>query len=227
MTSAQQTWAVVARGLEKTSVYGPLDLDIPVGGLTVLTGPAGSGRTCLLLTLAGRMKPKSGDLSVMGETRPKRIFARAAIGAVDDLDAVYDAVTVGALVTEKRRWDAPWYRLIVSSAQSVEDVCRPVFGPLPVPDPKAYVEDLSELDVFLLRVALANTKRPPLLVAGAVDQLSSTADQYTALARLVELGREQTVITATSNPVDDVGQRLVLETPGLTPNDLIHNEGTN
>ncbi|MCF8608835.1 hypothetical protein L5G28_01475 [Gordonia sp. HY285] len=232
MTSAPLTAAVVAQGLTKRGpsgpVYGPVDLDVPAGGLTVLNGPSGSGRTCLLLTLAGRMKAKSGQLSVFGATSPKAIFKLAAIGAVDDLDAVYDAVRVIDLVTEKLRWDSPWYRLVGKRARAVEAVCRPVFGPLPMPDPRAYVEDLHELDVALLRIALANTRRPPLLVVGGVDQLSSVADQQTLLQRLVDLGREQTVITATGNPVDaDLGHRRLIDVPNLTQNDLVHDEGTN
>lgn len=233
MTNAQLiAAAVAARGLTKNgpsgAVYGPIDLDVPAGGLTVLRGPSGSGRTCLLLTLAGRMEPKSGELSVFGKTNPKSIFKVASIGAVDDLDAVYDSVRVIDLVTEKLRWDASWYRLVAKRAQSVTAVCGPVWGPLPLPDPRAFVEDLSELDVALLRIALANTRRTPLLVVGGVDRLSSVADQRTLLQRLVELGWEQTVITATSNPVDgDLGIRTVVEMPNLAGNDLVHEEGTN
>ncbi|MCF8607663.1 ATP-binding cassette domain-containing protein [Gordonia sp. HY442] len=224
--------AVAARGLRKNgpsgSVFGPIDLDVPAGGVTVLRGPSGSGRTCLLLTLAGRMKPKSGELSVFGKTTPKRIFKVASIGAVDDLDAVYDSVRVIDLVTEKLRWDAPWYRFVGKRAQSVQNVCGPVWGPLPLPDPRAFVEDLSELEVSLLRIALANTRRTPLLVVGGVDQLSSVADQRTLMQRLVELGRDQTVVSATSNPVDDdLGIRRVVEVPNLAGNDLVHGEGTN
>lgn len=232
MTNVPSNIAVVARGLTERGpsgpVYGPVDLDIPAGGLTILTAPSGSGRTCLLLTLAGRMKPKSGTLEVFGATTPKGVFARAAVGAVDDLDAVYDSVRVIDVVTEKLRWDAPWFRFIGRRAEAVDEVCRQVFGPLPTPDPQAYVEDLTELEVALLRVALASTRRPPLLVVGGVDRLSSIADERRLLQRLVDVGREQTVVTATGNPVDaDLGHRLVIDVPNLAQNDLVHDEGTN
>ena len=62
--------AVAARGIEMRGpwgpVYGPIDLDIDAGGVTVLVCPAGSGRTALLLTLAGRMLPVKGELTVFG-----------------------------------------------------------------------------------------------------------------------------------------------------------------
>lgn len=237
-TEPLTTAAVVARGLNKNGpsgpVYGPIDLEVPEGGLTVLRGPAGPGRTCLLLTLAGRMKPKSGELSVFGRTKAKTIFKVASVGAVDDLDAVYDAVRVIDLVTEKLRWDASWYRLIGRKTSAVDEVCGPVFGPIRTPDPRAYIEDLSELEVALLRIALANTRRTRLLVVGGVDQLSSVADQRTLLQRLVDLGRGQTVISATSNPIDDdLGVRRVVEVPNpagaAPPLDRrgTHDEGTN
>lgn len=68
--------AVIARGIRMRGpwgpVYGPVDLEIEDGGLTVLVCPAGSGRTALLMTLAGRMAPVSGELTVFGRRRPAR-----------------------------------------------------------------------------------------------------------------------------------------------------------
>lgn len=40
-------------------IYGPTDVTIREGGLTVLVGSGGRGRTALLLTLGGRMRPSS------------------------------------------------------------------------------------------------------------------------------------------------------------------------
>ncbi len=52
--------ALVARGIRMSGpwgpVYGPIDLDVDAGGVTVLVCPAGTGRTALLMTLAGRMR---------------------------------------------------------------------------------------------------------------------------------------------------------------------------
>ncbi|WP_158021503.1 ATP-binding cassette domain-containing protein [Mycolicibacterium chubuense] len=183
-------------------VYGPVDLDVQAGGVTVLVCPAGSGRTALLTTLAGRMQPVSGSLSVFGRTRAKDIFAHAALAAIDELDTVAEPVTVRDLITEQLRWDAPWYKLI-RRADDVDRarVCAPVFGDLPLPPLSEYVEELTELDGILLRIALANTLRPPLLVVGDLEQVTSDRSRDLLLARLVELGREQTVITASVNGV--------------------------
>ncbi|GAA3949603.1 hypothetical protein [Gordonia caeni] len=199
--------AVTARGITQTgpwgNVYGPLDLTILLGGLTILQAPAGPGRTALQMTLAGRMKPKSGSLTVMGHTGPARIFRASALAAIEDLDSVYASVRVVDLVTEQLRWDAPWYHLIRRADEAVyEQVCRPVFGDRALPPLGEYVENLSELDGILLRVALANTRRPPLLVVGNIDQVTSDQNQRVLVRRLAALGQQQTVITCTVNHVD-------------------------
>ncbi|HEY4458845.1 MAG TPA: ATP-binding cassette domain-containing protein, partial [Pseudonocardiaceae bacterium] len=43
-------------------VFRDVDLDLAEGELLAVAGPAGSGRSMLLLTLAGRAKPSSGTL---------------------------------------------------------------------------------------------------------------------------------------------------------------------
>ena len=184
-------------------VYGPIDLDIAEGGLTVLVCPAGSGRTALLMTLAGRMSPVSGQLTVFGRSRTKDIFPLAGLAGIDELDTVAESVTVRDLVTEQLRWDAAWYRLIRRADQGdLNALCANVFGDLPVPPLTEYVEEISELDRMLLRVALANTGRPALLVVGNIDYVTSDVNRDVLVERLIALGQQQTVVTATVNGVD-------------------------
>ncbi|MBO0680746.1 hypothetical protein JRC04_25050 [Mycolicibacterium sp. S2-37] len=198
--------AVTARGISMSGpwgpVYGPVDLDIPAGGVTALVCPAGSGRTALLMTLAGRMRPKTGTLSVFGHTRPRRIFDAAALAGIDEIDQVVESVTVRDALTEQLRWDAAWYRLVrrADDAQ-LRAVCGPVFGDLPLPPLTEFVEELTELDRLLLRIALADTSRPPLLVIGNLDYVTSDRNRELLVERLIDLGRSQTVVTATVNGV--------------------------
>ncbi len=181
-------------------VYGPVDLDVDAGGVTALVCPAGSGRTALLLTLAGRMRPATGELTVLGRTRAKDIFAASALAGIDELDTVAESVTVRDLITEQLRWDAKWYQLVRRADEAdLATVCGPVFGDLPLPPLGEYFEELSELDRLLLRIALANTSRPPLLVVGHLDFVTSDRNRAVLIDRLVDLGRQQTVITATVN----------------------------
>lgn len=198
--------AVVARDLAVCSpqgpVYGPVDLDVHAGGVTVLVAAAGTGRTALLMTLAGRMRQDRGTLSVFGATEPRKIFATAAIAGVDELDTLADAVTVRDAVTEQMRWNAPWYRRIrPADTADLQRICAPVFGELPLPPLSSTVEELSELDRLLLRIALADTARPPLLIVGGLDLLTSDRNRELLLQRLIDLGGTRTVITATVNGV--------------------------
>lgn len=215
--------AVTARGIRMSGpwgpVYGPVDLDVEAGGVTVLICPAGSGRTALLMTIAGRMKPQSGEIEVFGRSRAKEIFAHAALAGIDELDTVDESVTVRDLVTEQLRWDADWYRLVRRArAEDVERICGRVFGDLPLPPLHEYVEELTELDRLLLRIALANTGTPELLVVGNLDYVTSDVNRDVLVERLVDLGRSQTVITATVNGVSnpDIRAQMPVANTGRT-----------
>lgn len=200
--------AVSARGISMTGpwgqVFGPLDLDIAAGGVTVLVAPPGSGRTALLMNVAGRMKPSAGTLTAFGHRKARGIFGIAALAGVEALDAIFESVTVGDLITEQIRWDAPWYRLVRRAGDAERDaICRPVFGELPMPRLDDYVEQLDELTGMLLRIALANTALPPLLVVGTIDEVTNHRDRALLLERLIALGEQQTVVTASTNDIPE------------------------
>ncbi|MGW6130348.1 MMPL family transporter [Cellulomonas sp. NPDC055163] len=117
------TDAVAAHGLrldapDGTPIYAGVDLRVPQDGLLVVHGPHRSGRTALLLTLAGRAHADAGVLKVDGLVAPERaatirgrvavaslaratdpvgelreaFASRAVVVVVDDLDAVGDPV---------------------------------------------------------------------------------------------------------------------------------------
>ncbi|CAJ1581369.1 ATP-binding cassette domain-containing protein [[Mycobacterium] wendilense] len=206
-------------------VYGPVDLDVEAGGVTVLVCPAGTGRTALLMTLAGRMTPDSGDLTVFGRRRAKDIFAIAALAGIDEIDTVAESVTVRDVITEKLRWDARWYRLIRRADDGdLRTVCGPVFGDLPLPPLDEYVEELTELDRLLLRIALANTARPPLLVVGNLDYVTSDRNRDLLVQRLIALGAQQTVITATVNGVTGHEVRAQLPVANTARADVVRQQ---
>ncbi|WP_348272850.1 MMPL family transporter [Rathayibacter sp. VKM Ac-2760] len=81
------TDAVVAEGLcldgPDGPVYHDVDLRVPAGGALVVHGPHRSGRTALLLTIAGRLAPDAGRLKVDGLVVPIRSAAvRGRVGLV-------------------------------------------------------------------------------------------------------------------------------------------------
>ncbi|GAB3134200.1 ABC transporter ATP-binding protein [Microbispora hainanensis] len=84
-------------------VYRHVSLHAAPGTLTVVTGEAGSGRTSLLLTLAGRMKPTEGTLTVGGLATPRRIRRVAALGLFPEVNPFDDALTVREHLQERMR----------------------------------------------------------------------------------------------------------------------------
>ncbi|GEM00022.1 AAA family ATPase [Cellulomonas terrae] len=211
------TSAVTARGLQlhgdRGPVFGPVDLEIAPGTLTLVQGPQGTGRTSLLLALAGRMVPDpASDLLVLGHRLPaqralaQRETALAGFTGIDELD---DSVTVGDHVRERLAWLAPWYRRAPRADQgTVDRVLGPVFGDLPLPAAQTVVWHLDEVDALLLRIALAMAQRPRLLVVDDVDQVHDRARRRIVWDRLDALaGSGVTVVASCADPDEAVGTR--------------------
>ena len=168
-------------------VYGPISFTAD-DGLTVICGPAGSGRTSLLLTLAGRMRPSSGTLSVLGEELPRharRVQRRTGVSGFHGIDSLEESVTVGAAIRERHAWLAPWWSFIraVDDAE-VDRVCGPVFGDIPVPAAKTMIWDLDEVEMVLLRASLAMMSRPSVLFFDQVEQVHSPEARRLLWSRL-------------------------------------------
>ena len=191
---------------ERGTIYGPLDLSVSPGALAVVRGPQGSGRTTLLLTLAGRMTPDaSSHLVVLGHRLPsersavQRQVALAGFAGIDELD---DSVTVAQHVRERLAWLSPWYRRLRRPDQSVVDaILTPVFGDLPIPSAETVVWHLDEVEALLLRVGLAMAQAPRLLVVDDLDQVHDPARRSLVVERLEALTDDGlTVIAASAAP---------------------------
>lgn len=210
MSTIAPPLAAEARTLELTgdrgTIYGPLDLEVTEGTVAVLRGPQGSGRSSLLLTLAGRMIPDaSSQLVVLGHVLPRdrtalqREAALAGFAGIDELD---DSVTVAQHVRERLAWLSPWYRRQPRPDQSVVDsVLAPVFGELPVPAAQTVVWHLDEVEALLLRIALAMAQQPRLLVVDDLDQVHDPERRRLVWDRLEALTLDGlTVIAASAAP---------------------------
>ncbi|MCP8712162.1 ATP-binding cassette domain-containing protein, partial [Streptomyces sp. AC04842] len=100
--------AVVADGLGLKGPRGwafrDVSADAAPGALIAVTGPSGSGRTCLLLTLTGRMKPTEGRAVVGGLELPRRMAAvrrRSALAHVAGVTDLEPALTVAEHLREQ------------------------------------------------------------------------------------------------------------------------------
>lgn len=207
--------AVTASGLHAEgpdgTVFGPLDLRIERGGLHILQGPSGSGRTTLLLALAGRFTVDGGTLDVLGRTRPSAVRKLSAIAGFQGIDEIDGSVRVRTVVHEQLAWNTPWYRRTPKMGdEAYEGTLRPVFGELPLPSSDTRIEDLGELDLMLLRIALAmapavhdETTTPQVLFVDDIEQVRALDEQVTLTHRLADIGRRATVIASAINPLRD------------------------
>ncbi|MCG7287345.1 ATP-binding cassette domain-containing protein [Cellulomonas sp. ACRRI] len=220
--SAPPSLAVRARGLVLTgsrgAVYGPVDLDLPAGALTVVQGPQGAGRSSLLLTLAGRMVPDRGsDLTVLGEDLPRRRTAvqrRAAVAGFAGVDELDDSVTVGDVTRERLAWLSPWYRWTGRVSQErFAALAGPVFGERPLPRVSTVIWDLDEVDAMLLRVTLALAQEPDLLVVDDVDQVHDSGRRQTVWTRLEAVAAAGTTVIASVASLDEVARMRWWTTP--------------
>jgi ABC-type cobalt transport system, ATPase component len=81
-----------------TRVLDGVDLVVPTGGCTVLTGANGAGKSSLLWTVPGLLTPQQGRVSVAGVTAEEDRFAvRSTVGLLLQRPAdLFVAETVGA-----------------------------------------------------------------------------------------------------------------------------------
>lgn len=194
-------------------IFGPIDLTIPAGSLNLLTGPAGSGKTSLLLTLVGRMRPNRGsDLEVLGRRLPlhaQAVQRRSSAVGVHGLDDLDEEVTVAATVRERQAWLARWYQIVRTPDDAgVAEVCEAVFGDTPAPRAKQLVHELNEADNLMLRISLATLSRPELIVVDDIDSLHDTDGRrrvWEALHGLADGGATVVVSAASAGELSRLG----------------------
>ncbi|WP_409464343.1 ATP-binding cassette domain-containing protein [Amycolatopsis sp. GA6-003] len=165
---------VTARGLGVRGPQGPVfenvDLDVPAGAILVVHGAAGTGRTCLLLALAGRMRLNSGAVRVGAHLLPddhrevRRTVAVASAGPALELEP---RLRVDELIAE-RTWLAPG--VTTAAVRDALDVVG-----LDVPG-KATAEELGTAKAVRLALALSLAERPGAIVLDDLDR-ECTPDQ--------------------------------------------------
>ncbi|GAA3471367.1 hypothetical protein GCM10018965_059200 [Nonomuraea roseola] len=145
---------IVAKDLSVEGVFDEVTLETAENTLTVVAGATGSGRTSLLLTLSGRMKPTRGTLEVAGHSRPRAIRKVAALALVDGVTDLDRALTVKEHLHERRRRGR--------HAEALEGAGLDV-------DQRTLVRELDREQQVRLGVALALLDSPALIVADNID----------------------------------------------------------
>lgn len=193
---------IIARGLGVDGEHGPLFSGVDLAltsGFHAIQMPGGPGQTTLLLTLAGRFRPSHGTLTVLGETTPRAIRRQCSIAAFEGIDELEDSVTVGTVLAEQRRWLAPWYSSVPLQSGPAE--LAEVFGEMAPPSGDTYIVELSDLELFLLRITLALLSNRPILVVGDLEQVRDNSRRTIAVDRLGVIAEQHTVVVGVTNPL--------------------------
>ncbi|WP_019201185.1 hypothetical protein [Tsukamurella sp. 1534] len=191
-----------ARDLGVDGEHGPLfqGIDLDIGsGFHAIQMPAGRDQDALLLTLAGRLRPSHGTVDALGATSPSAIRRKCAIAAFEDIDDLDETVTVETVLAEQRRWLAPWYSMVPLSAGRLE--LDQVFGDVERPSPKTRIVELTDLQLFLLRITLALLGDRPILVVGDLEQVRDNPGRFEAAQRLGAVATRYTVVVGVTNPL--------------------------
>lgn len=198
---------ITAAGLGVDGEHGPLFSGVNLSitsGFHAIRMPGGPGQTTLLLTLAGRFKVGHGTLTVLGDTHPRAIRRHCAIAAFEDIDDLDESVSVQTVLAEQRRWLAPWYSTVpIEAGQDELDL---VFGDIPRPSPKTYIVELSDLELFLLRITLALLSKRPIVIVGDLEQVRDTTQRAVAVQRLGAIATRFTVVVGVTNELGADGQ---------------------
>jgi ABC-type multidrug transport system ATPase subunit len=207
---------VTARGLGLKGPRGwafrDVAFDAEPGSLIAIEGPSGSGRTCLLLALTGRMKATEGAAEVGGRKLPqqmaavRRVCALAHVAGVIELEP---ALTVAEHLHERallqrrfgdslrallrpraeRRAEA---RLRIDTALAAAGLDREA---LPKGSRTA-VRDLERMEALRLSIALALLGRPRLLGVDDTDLKLSDAERGEVWALLRSVAESGTTVVA-------------------------------
>ncbi|MEU7703215.1 ATP-binding cassette domain-containing protein [Streptomyces sp. NPDC039028] len=194
------------------------------GALVAIEGPSGSGRTCLLLALTGRMKAKEGTAEVGGLPLPRKMAAVrriSALGHVPGVSELDPAFTVAEHLGERallqRRFDGsvrtflrrPSERRAEARARIDEAVAASGLdlAALPKGD-RTSVRDLERLEALRLSIALALMGRPRLLAVDDADLKLSDADRAGAWALLRSVADSGTTVLAVCSEAPEDALRI-------------------
>ncbi|GHD69515.1 ATP-binding cassette domain-containing protein [Streptomyces goshikiensis] len=214
-------------------VFRNIAIDAAPGSIAAVEGPSGSGRTCLLLALTGRMKPTAGHAEVGGHRLPKKMAAVrriAALGPVSGVNDLDQALTVAEQLREgallQRRYEGPIRALLrprgerrASAAARIEEALAVAgldLATLPK-GPRTSVRDLERLESVRLSVAIALLGDPRLLALDDLDLKLSDAERAEAWSLLRAIAARGTTVFAVCSEAPQDIPVVRTGTPAKTP----------
>ncbi|WP_395573622.1 ATP-binding cassette domain-containing protein [Streptomyces sp. BK79] len=189
-----------------------VEVDAEPGALIAVEGPSGSGRTCLLLALTGRMRPTEGTATVGGLRLPRQMSALRRVSALAHVPGVTDldpALTVAEHLRERallqRRFGDSVRALLLPRAERTARARRGIdaalaaagLDPATLPKgPRTAVRDLERTEALRLSIALASIGRPRLLGVDDTDLKLSAAERAEVWALLASIAASGTTVVA-------------------------------
>lgn len=209
--------SVVAEALTLNGPRGPVYQDVNFragpGQLLAVVGETGSGRTSLLLTLAGRMRPSSGAAAVDGEPLPRRAGAvrkMVALGSVPGVTDLDGGLTVEEHLTERlllRRHGRRAQRRLAAAL----DAAGPDRSELPL-----RADTLTALQGFRVSLAAALLGAPRVVVVDDLGDRLSTDDTAVAWRTLRALADAGLTVLAASREAPPEADLTVATRPSRT-----------
>jgi len=193
-------------------VFQNVDLTLRPGSVAAVVGPAGTGRSSLLLALTGRLAANTGRLMVAGhlmEDAQAQIRAITAVARIGSLAVPEPGLTVRESIDERCLIDDVNTKIGRTRFVDACNAMRVTF------DPSALVGTLIGEQATLFAVALACVRISAVLVLDDLDRGVSAAMQQTMLDALIRLAKTgPTVIVSTTDRIPVMDADVVLD---LTP----------
>jgi ABC-2 type transport system ATP-binding protein len=183
LLTAEALLATGPRGV----VFGPVAVTVARGEVVCVAGPGGSGRTALVLALAGRFRLAGGSVVVDGvgpDVRRAVAVARAGDAVtLDELWTVGDAIAHRGVLAGRGVEEGVRARLVRAGVE--------LAGSAPL-------WSLSAFEAFMLDLALAAAEDTPVVVIDDVDRGLTPGDERRAWIALEALaGDGRAVVGAT------------------------------
>lgn len=226
--------AINAEGLGLAAGGGPVfsdvDLRVADGDWLIVAGPDHSGKTSLLLTLAGRMASTAGRLRVAGHLLPYGAHdVRRTVGLAEfeQLNALEDHLTIGQHIAERfaalSAVPRPRRGRIAAEVAGLNRALQATVGGRAL-DARTPVSALTRHERKALGVTLALLGEPTIVVVDDVDALRSSSDIAAFWDTLALLTRSRgiTVVAGVQSATDapERSYATVVELPAQPRHDL-------
>lgn len=180
-------------------IFGPVDVTLHPEQICVVAGPAGSGKSSLLLGLCGRFKPTTGTLELCGidaMANPYDALMHTTIARLGDYVGPEDRLTLRESILDRAYIDG----ISPDTALQRADLMAEALGVRV--DAKAELEDMGSLERAVVAVALSMVRPASLIALDDADMRIRHRDLprlYSALGRLLAIDGAALVMSVTDD----------------------------